>query len=432
MKQWMMSNRQRRLFRRGVGSMVLLLALASLTASSGAVGLAQGNPSWPRIALVERVTGLQQPVHIAHAGDSSGRLFVVERLGTIRLFKAGQLLPAPFLDITARVGSGSGEQGLLSVAFPADYAATGRFYVYYTDLDGQIVIARYHVSADPDVADPTSEQVVLTIPHPTYTNHNGGQLAFGPLDGYLYVGTGDGGGGGDPFENAQDPGVLLGKLLRIDVETGGPITYTIPATNPYTQTVGYRPELWALGLRNPWRFSFDRQTGDLYIGDVGQGNWEEVDFQPAASPGGENYGWDILEGTHCYEPSSGCTPPSAYVPPIIEYDHTLGCSITGGTVYRGAGYPMLDGIYFYADFCSGRIWGLRDEGGTWAGAQVADLDFTITTFGQDEAGRVYLADYGAGRVLELVPRFERYLPSVNRAASAVLSHPGTGEGTMHP
>lgn len=417
----------KRRFRWAAGLLVLLLALVALSSSRPA-GLAQGDPTWPQVVLIERIVGLQQPVHIAHAGDGSGRLFIVERAGTIRLLKAGQLLPAPFLDITGRVGSGSSEQGLLSVAFPPTYAATGHFYVYYTDLGGQIIVARYRVSADPDVADPASEQIVLTIPHPTYTNHNGGQLAFGPLDGYLYVGTGDGGSGGDPFGNAQNPAVLLGKLLRLDVESGSPLTYTVPATNPYTQTAGYRPELWALGLRNPWRFSFDRQTGDLYIADVGQGNWEEVNVQSAASPGGENYGWDILEGTHCHEPSVGCTPPSGYVAPVVEYDHSLGCSVTGGTVYRGTLYPALAGIYFYADFCSGLLWGLRDEGGSWAGTLLSDESFPISTWGEDEAGSVYLADYGAGRVLELAAPFRRYLPSVSRGVLEVAPPARASEG----
>jgi glucose/arabinose dehydrogenase len=363
-------------------------------------------------------------VYIAHAGDGSGRLFIVERPGIIRLFAGGQLRSAPFLDVTSRVGSGGSEQGLLSVAFPPGYATTGRFYVYYTDLQGEIVVARYHVSADPDVADPTSEQIVLTIPHPTYANHNGGQLAFGPLDGHLYLGTGDGGGAGDPSGNAQNPGVLLGKLLRIDVESGNPLTYTVPATNPYTQTVGYRPEIWALGLRNPWRFSFDRQTGDLYIGDVGQGAREEVDVQPASSRGGENYGWNILEGTLCYTPSSGCTPPARYVPPVAEYDHTQGCAIAGGTVYRGTVYPSLAGLYLYADFCSGLLWGMRSEAGVWSSALLATVGSQVSAFGEDDAGGVYLADYGTGRVLQVVPRFQLFLPFVSRGGAAILSTPG--------
>ena len=223
---------------------------------------------------------------------------MVEQGGRIRIIRNGVLEATPFLDITGRVSCCS-ERGLLSVAFPPGYAAKGHFYVNYTNKAGNTVVARYRLTTNPDVADPGSEQVVLTVPQP-YANHNGGQLAFGPNDGYLYIGMGDGGSGGDPENRAQNPAELLGKLLRINVETGNPNTYTIPASNPFTQTAGYRPEIWALGLRNPWRFAFDRLTHDLYIADVGQDAYEEVDFQPAASTGGENYGWRIMEGLHCY------------------------------------------------------------------------------------------------------------------------------------
>ncbi len=398
---------------------VLAAMLASLFFWTGPQALGgQCRPNaapWPQINLVRVASGVSQPVHIANAGDGSGRLFIVERGGRIRLFKQGSLVGTPFLDIADRVSAGGSEQGLLSVAFPPQYASRGRFYVYYTDLAGNIVVARYFLTGNPDVADPNSEQIVLTIPHPAHTNHNGGQLAFGPQDGYLYAGTGDGGGGGDPDENAQDPASLLGKLLRIDVETGDPLTYTIPPGNPYTQTVGYLGEIWALGLRNPWRFSFDRQTADLYIGDVGQGAREEVDFQAASSPGGENYGWDILEGTLCYEPPSGCTPPSRYAPPVAEYDHSQGCSITGGLVYRGTAYPAWQGIYFYTDFCSGQIWGLQQDGGNWIGASLLDgPDFALTSFGEDEAGNLYLTHYTEGSIYEIRAPFVIYLPIVTR------------------
>ena len=351
----------------------------------------QGSATWPRVTLVGPISGLDQPLDVVHTGDGSGRLFVVERPGRIRIIRDGQLLPTPFLDITGRVLSASTEQGLLSVAFPQDYASQGHFYVDYTDLLGDTVIARYAVTADPNVADPNSEQIVLTVDQP-YANHNGGQLAFGPNDGYLYIGMGDGGGGGDPNNNAQNPASLLGKLLRIDVETGSPLTYTVPATNPFTQTVSYRPEIWALGLRNPWRFSFDRQTGDLYIGDVGQNLYEEVDFQPASSPGGENYGWNIMEGLHCYGASS-CNGAGLTLP-ILEYPHAQGdCSVTGGAVYRGSAYPMMNGMYVYADFCTGRIWGLRNDGSTWQSTLLLDTPFQITSFGEDEIGNVWLTRY---------------------------------------
>jgi glucose/arabinose dehydrogenase len=311
---------------------------------------AQGNITWPEISLSLYVSGLNQAVHITHAGDGTGRLFIVERGGLIRIVKGGVLLGTPFLDIAGRVRDEDSEQGLLSVAFPPDYASQGVFYVYYTDNSGDTVVARYQVTSAPDVADPGSEEIILTIEQP-FGNHNGGQLAFGPNDGYLYIGTGDGGSAGDPQNNAQNPGSLLGKLLRIDVEptqaisadhtvylpivfTGnGPSdvygSYKIPSDNPYTQTPGYRGEIWALGLRNPWRFSFDRMTGDLYAGDVGQGSYED-----------------------CY--AAGSCDTTGLVLPVVEYDHSQGCSVTGGLVYRGGDYAGMQGVYFYADYCSGR------------------------------------------------------------------------------
>jgi glucose/arabinose dehydrogenase len=389
------------------------LALGVGLFSRSSVARGQGSAAWPRVVLAGPIGGLDQPVHIAHAGDGSGRLFVVERPGRIRIVKNGQLLLTPFLDITSRVRSTGGEQGLLSVAFPPNYAGQGYFYVDYTDLLGDTVVARYAVTADLDVADPNSEQIVLTVDQP-YANHNGGQLAFGPSDGYLYIGMGDGGGGGDPDNNAQNPTSLLGKLLRIDVETGSPLTYTVPPTNPFTQTVGYRPEIWALGLRNPWRFSFDRQTGDLYIGDVGQALYEEVDFQPASSPGGENYGWNIMEGLHCYGPAS-CDSTGLMLP-VLEYPHAQGdCSVTGGAVYRGTGDPVMDGMYVYADYCSGRLWGLRNDGSTWQSALLLDTPFLITSFGEDEIGNIWLTQYAGapdGALYRLAKAWPVYLPFV--------------------
>jgi glucose/arabinose dehydrogenase len=342
---------------RGVAALVLVAGLTMLLSAPLGAGqgpapvqaIPQAEAPWPEVVLTSVVAGLNLPVHITHAGDGSQRLFVVEQVGRLRIVKAGVLLDTPFLDIQSRV-SCCGERGLLSVAFPAAYASVQHFYVNYTDVSGNTVVARYHLTGDPDVADPDSEQIVLTIEQP-YTNHNGGQLAFGPHDGHLYIGMGDGGNAGDPEERAQNPSELLGKLLRIEVEAGDPLTYTIPATNPYTQTVGYRDEIWALGLRNPWRFSFDRRTGDLYLGDVGQSLYEEVDYQPASSPGGENYGWDIMEGFHCFEPPD-CNP-SGLTLPVVEYQHLDGnCSVTGGMVYRGSSSFLLQGVYLYADYCS--------------------------------------------------------------------------------
>ena len=361
-----------------------------------------GPLSWPTISLNQVVGGLTQPTSITHAGDNSARIFVTEQPGRIRIIKNDALQTTPFLDITGRIGSPGGEQGLLSVAFPPGYgSAKNHFYVYYTNPVGTLVIARYRPTANPDAADPNSEEIILTIDHPTFGNHNGGQLQFGP-DGYLYIGTGDGGGGGDPFRNAQNPAVLLGKLLRIDVESAvTPSTYSIPATNPYVGTPGYRGEIWALGLRNPWRFSFDRQTGDLYLGDVGQGLWEEVNFQPANSGGGENYGWNILEGLHCFDPAVGCIMPLRYSPPVTEYDHSSDCSVTGGYVYRGPGNPAMQGIYFYGDICSGKIRGLQRLNGTWFSTLLTTAPFGISTFGEDQAGNLYVADYSGGSIHQI-------------------------------
>lgn len=351
----------------------------------------------PAITLEPAFTGFQAPVYLTHAGDE-GRLFVVEKAGRILLIENGVVQPTPFLDITDRVGSAGSEQGLLSVAFPPDFTLSGAFYVNYTDQRGDTVIARYRwLEGDPLQADPTSEEVVLRVDQPA-ANHNGGQLQFGP-DGYLYVGMGDGGRAGDPWGNAQNPGVLLGKMLRLDV--AGAETYKVPPDNPFVDRADVRPETWALGLRNPWRFSFDRTTGDLYIADVGQNRWEEVDFQPAGSPGGENYGWDVMEGRHCFEPAAGCDP-SGLVPPVAEYDHSQGCSITGGYVYRGSRYPQMAGVYFFGDYCSGRIWGLqREPDGEWTMTSLLETKVSISSFGEDAAGELYVVGYKDGTIYHL-------------------------------
>ena len=359
---------------------------------------------WPQISLTPYQSGFTAPVHITNAGDSSQRLFIVEQNGIIRIIKDNLVLSTPFLDIHERVlYPGSGEQGLLSVAFPPDYANKGYFYIYYTRLDGNNQTSRFYLKpGKPNEADPLSEQSIILFNHPVYENHNGGQLAFGS-DGYLYIGTGDGGGGGDPQGNAQNPASLLGKLLRIDVESGVD-PYLVPTTNPYTQTVGYLGEIWALGLRNPWRYSFDRQTGNLYIGDVGQNIQEEVDFQPASSHGGENYGWNTLEGNLCYDPSINCVPPVRYAPPVAVYNHgtadSNGCSITGGGVYRGTTYPRMQGMYLYGDYCTGKIWGLQYSNG-WHYQQLLDSNLWISTFGEDEAGNFYVADLASGVVYQI-------------------------------
>jgi glucose/arabinose dehydrogenase len=364
------------------------------------VAHAQGG-QLPTLALGTPLGGFSAPVGITHAGDGTGRLFVVQQGGQIRLVKNGALQAAPFLDIAGRISAG-GERGLLGLAFPHDYARKGYFYVNYTNTAGNTVISRFRRSAaSADTADPASEQILLTIGQP-FANHNGGQLAFSQRDRYLYVGMGDGGSGGDPGNRAQNPADLLGKMLRIDTETGRPYTYTSPATNPFVSTAGFRPEIWALGVRNPWRFSFDRLTADLYMADVGQGSWEEVNFQPAASAGGENYGWRIMEGVHCFNPNP-CSVAGLTLP-ILEYGHGAGdCSVTGGYVYRAGAFPRMQGLYIYGDFCSGRIWGLRrGDGGGWTNSLLLDTSIQISAFGEEESGALYVAGYNTGQIFPLV------------------------------
>lgn len=341
---------------------------------------------WTQVAA-----GLEQPTSLVHAGDGSGRLFVTEQRGIIRILQDGQVLETPFLDLTPLVGSDGLEQGLLDVVFHPDYASNGFLYINYTDLAGDTVVARYSVSSDPSVADPASVKIILQIDQP-YPNHNGGQLQFGP-DGMLYVGMGDGGAAGDPMGNAQRLGSLLGKLLRLDVNSGDP--YGAPPDNPFVGQAGARPEVWAFGLRNPWRFSFDRATGDVYIADVGQHELEEVNVQPAGSRGGENYGWDVLEGTRPFEGQ----PRPDLVMPVAEYSHEFGCSITGGYVYRGSAMPELSGLYVYGDWCSGLVWALsRNAAGEWTSTVLYETGLNISSFGEDEAGELYLLDHSGGAV----------------------------------
>jgi len=352
----------------------------------------------PKIALKQVATGLDRPVYVTHAGDGSNRLFVVQKRGTIIVLRNGKPSATPFLDISDLITASGSEQGLLGLAFHPDYKNNGRFFVYYTARNGDNTLARYQLSSDPERADPTSGVILFAQPDPA-ANHNGGMLAFGP-DGYLYVGLGDGGGGGDPWKNGQNRAVLLGKLLRLDVDHGDP--YAIPPDNPWPSSADARGEIWAYGLRNPWRFSFDRATGDLYIADVGQGQYEEVDVQRARDGGGQNYGWNVMEGNHCYN-STTCDT-SAFVAPVTEYNHDLGCSITGGYVYRGATFPQLHGIYFFGDYCSGRIWTLRETPpGTWQQEEALQTRLSISSFGEDEAGEVYLTDLQSGDLYQLVP-----------------------------
>jgi len=354
--------------------------------------------NWPQISFGQPIGGFTHPTHLASARDGSGRLFVLEQPGRIRIVKNGALLATPFLDITGRLGTVVGSKGLLSVAFPLDYASKQHFYVNYVDSSGDLVVARYRVTSNLDVADANSEEIVLNSG--PYPDHWGGELAFGPLDGYLYFGFGTGSGSG--ADNlGQDLSVLRGKILRIDVELGNPATYTIPPSNPYVTTANARREIWALGVRNPWSSSFDLQTGDYYIADVGEGSREEVDFQPAGSAGGANYGWNIMEGSLCYDPPTNCDSTGLTLP-VTEYDHTLGCDISGGTVYRGARYPSFQGIYFYGDFCSGRLWGLQKTNGVWQSALLFDTTLSIIGFNEDESGQLWVSDYNSGAVYAIV------------------------------
>jgi glucose/arabinose dehydrogenase len=368
------------------------------------LGLSCGGRSSPAqpdgnvaVRLEPVASGLDFPLDLkSPPGDS--RLFVVEKTGKIKIIKSGAVLPKPFLDLSALISNG-GEQGLLGVAFHPRYATNGVFVVDYTDTSGDTRIARYHVSADPDVADPASGEILLGVDQP-YSNHNGGGLLFGP-DGFLYISLGDGGSGGDPQNHGQDRRDLLGSILRIDVDHGSP--YGIPGSNPYAQSTTFRHELWNYGMRNPWRFSFDRENGDLYIADVGQDNLEEVDVAPHGSSGGENYGWRIMEGSSCYQ-SSGCDR-TGLVLPVLEYSHSDGCSITGGYVYRGQAIPALRGTYFYSDYCNGWIRSFRYRSGQasdqreWSALKTSG---SVTSFGEDAAGELYVL-IAAGNVYRIAP-----------------------------
>jgi glucose/arabinose dehydrogenase len=338
---------------------------------------------------VEVARGLARPVDIQSAADGSGRLFIVEKDGRIRILHEGRLVARPFLDIRSRIRSADKEQGLLGLAFHPNYAENGSFYVNYTAAGtGDTRIARFRVSDDANLADRASETVLLEVDQP-FVNHNGGALAFGP-DAYLYIALGDGGGIGDPFDHAQNTGSLLGKLLRIDVDAGQP--YAIPADNPFDN------EVWAYGFRNPWRFSFDPRDGALFIGDVGHLDREEIDHVRPGSPGGLNFGWDFFEGTRVYQGGD----PERLTFPIAEYDHESGCAVIGGGVYRGV-MPEWNGIYLYGDYCLGTIWGLLEVSDGWRNQVLFQTGRTITAFGADEAGEFYFSS-DDGRIHNLVPR----------------------------
>ncbi|HEX8682699.1 MAG TPA: PQQ-dependent sugar dehydrogenase [Ardenticatenaceae bacterium] len=370
----------------------------ALTTSTYLAPLPSATLSMPEVRVVPVATGLFWPTDIAHAGDA--RLFVAEKAGRIVVVQPdGTVEQTPFLDIRERVLSVGYEQGLLGLVFHPQYAENGTFYVSYTrhlgaagEGVGDTVVSRFQVPGGATVADPASETVLLTVEQPSEF-HNGGDLAFGP-DGYLYIARGDGSLPGLPSDDAQDRETLLGKILRIDVNrTEGETPYALPPDNPYIGDADARGEIWASGLRNPWRISFDRETGELYIADVGDFQWEEVNFQPAGSTGGENYGWPLMEGSECYVPEETACNPGTLTLPVMEYEHGSGAaSVTGGFVYRGSRYPALQGYYFYIDYYAQRLWSLRrNEAGEWQSEALMAVPDPITTFGEGADGELYLA-----------------------------------------
>jgi glucose/arabinose dehydrogenase len=372
-------------------------AAATLPPEETRVPGAQSLPD-PQNFIWREIPGwLEKPTDITSPGDGSGRVFVLEQPGRIRIIQNGELLTTPFLDIVDIVGSNASEQGLLGLAFHPDYPENGFFFVNYTDRDGNTRIARFSVSAsDSNLADASSRLELIRIEQP-YGNHNGGSLVFGP-DGYLYAGLGDGGSAGDPLDAGQSLNTLLGKILRFDVDGDQP--YAIPTDNPFAAGGG-DPEIWAYGLRNPWKIAFDRATGDLYIADVGQNQWEEINFTPAGTPGGQNYGWRFMEASYDY--SGGLYDRAALVLPVAEYTRNDGCSVTGGQVYRGEALPEWQGVYLYGDFCSGNIWGLLKTEDGFVNSLLFKTNFRISTFGLDDDGEIYLADYG-GTIYQLTEK----------------------------
>lgn len=349
-------------------------------------------------------SGISRPVAIASPRDGTRRIFVVGQEGRIWIVRNGTKLATPFLDIRAKV-SCCGERGLLGIAFHPAYATNRRFFVFYTDANGSLVVSRFVASSTNANRAATGERVILRIAHAQYANHNGGQLAFGP-DGYLYIGTGDGGGAGDPLRSGQSRRTLLGKILRIDVNhVTATHNYTIPPTNPYATSTTSRREIWSFGLRNPWRFSFDRRTGDLWIGDVGQDRYEEVDRALRSGGGGRavNFGWSVMEGFACYRPATGCSTTGKRLP-LAVYGHgaTGNCAVVGGFAYRGSRYPALAGLYLFGDYCSGRIWRVAAGGASrQSPVLLRDTSLMISAFGEDQAGELYVADYASGRIYHI-------------------------------
>lgn len=382
-------------------TLTCLLLASACTAQSTADSSPVLNPdaSPENFGFVKVAQGFNQPLGVVHAGDASKRLFVLERGGLIHvLTQAGERLTTPFLDVSGIITDARGEQGLLGLAFHPNYETNGRFFINYTIIQPnasvrdsfpfQTVIAEYRVSTDANIADASSSKTLLIVDQPAW-NHNGGHLAFGPNDGYLYIASGDGGDGGDPRQNGQALYTGLGKILRIDVDGDS----LIPESNPWASSPDAEKSIWSYGLRNPWRFSFDRATGDMYIGDVGQNKLEEISFQPDGVAG-LNFGWRTMEGRSCFNPATNCDT-SGLTLPILEYSHSGedGVSVTGGYVYRGEKLTDLQGRYFYGDFASGRIWSATRNGDSWTTVVFADTDYNISSFGEDEAGELYVADY---------------------------------------
>ena len=355
----------------------------------------------PQLTSVLVASGLSAPLDVQSPPGDRARLFVVEQGGRIRIIRGGAVVAAPFLDIASRISSG-GERGLLGLAFHPSFAQNGRFFVNYTDPGGHTHIAEFRAAPGSDTADPASERLILFVTQP-FANHNGGGLAFGN-DGMLYIGLGDGGSGGDPLGNGQSLQTYLGKMLRIDVDRAAP--FAVPADNPFVANPAALPAIWAYGLRNPFRFGFDRATGDLYIGDVGQNMLEEVDVGLASRRGGENYGWNIMEGSRCFRPSSGC-PTAGLTLPVVEYGRADGCSITGGVVYRGCRTPGYQGTYFYGDYCTGLIRSFRLVNGQaqdqrdWTAALGRGIR-NISSFGVNADGEIHIVDYD-GEVYRVEP-----------------------------
>lgn len=359
---------------------ITLIAIAVMSGTNAQVG------------LKPFVSGLERPIWATFAPGEPNRMYILEQSGTIRIVESGKLTPKPFIDLSSKI-SCCGERGLLGMAFHPNYAQNHTFFLNYTNPSGNTVVSRF---SKPDLS---SEEILITIKQP-YSNHNGGMIGFGP-DGYLYIGMGDGGSGGDPQNNAQNLNSLLGKILRIDVDSSKK-PYGIPATNPFIKNDKARPEIWAYGVRNPWRFSFDRQTGDLWMGDVGQNKLEEINVQPSSSKGGENYGWRRLEGNKCYNPDNcDVSKMTDTVLPVITYDHSEGVSVTGGYLYRGKANPNWVGKYIYGDFGSSRIWVASKVGNSWKAKDLGKTGLGISSFAEDLAGELYVLDYGSGTVYKL-------------------------------